>query len=222
VIKIKYKIIDKVIDFKNCSSYAQIADEIYNNPKKYFSSVNKQGYLCCRKCKEAKTFTSIYNKIRYHRYIDKDWLCKTCANMLYKPNEINNKNNDFEYQSSCKYGAIKLQYKKYPTKELIYYISEIKNSKYVKFGVTKDLDGRSKLANSLNDYNLINSIPLVKGCPSKIIDLEYDIKLQFALRNKDGTINKRLPSATETFSKEDVNKIKQYIKDMYPNYNLLY
>ena len=74
-VKILYTILGKTINFDKCNSYRQIAEIIYNDPSKYFTTV-KNNKLCCRKCGEEKSLVSIYNKIKYHREIDDNWYCK--------------------------------------------------------------------------------------------------------------------------------------------------
>lgn len=217
-----YKILDKDIEFTNCNSLSDIANDIYTNPSKYFTTINNDNKLCCRKCKKGKTYTSIYNKIRYHRDMDDNWYCKECANSIYKSEELKAKNKLFSYQSSCKYGSVKSQYEKYKVSELTYYVGHFSNSDYIKFGVTSNLNGRKQIADSLNEYELLDLEPLVTGSTLDIIDLEYDIKLNYALRNADDTVMDELPSATETFSIDDLDKIKTYIKNNYKNLNILF
>lgn len=212
-VKILYTILGKTINFDKCNSYRQIAEIIYNDPSKYFTTV-KNNKLCCRKCGEEKSLVSIYNKIKYHREIDDNWYCKKCANEVYKPGTLTNQNNNFYFQSKCKYESIKNQYKKNKNKKAIFYLSNFSKSNYIKFGVTIDINGREKLSKGLNKYNLINIEKLVTGNSNDIIELEYDIKLKFAIRNKDGSIRKSLPSATETYSKKDIDEIKKYIKKL--------
>lgn len=89
-------------------------------------------------------------------------------------------NNDFESQAKIKRDwALKNLLDK---SDIMYlYLAKTSLEGVRKIGITYDLGVRQKWSNANNLY--IDIVPIKSGSPTEIINLEYEIKIKYCLRN---------------------------------------
>ena len=126
----------------------------------------------CRECERRKVQAEAL----------KEWYSKGIPDYLRKVRSDNMKklNNDFESQAKIKRDwALKNLLDKSDTMYL--YLAKTSLEGVRKIGITYDLGVRQKWSNASNLY--IDMVPIKSGSPAEIINLEYEIKIKYCLRN---------------------------------------